>query len=374
MQTRAHLTFLLILAALVCRISVIAAQPAVSPTRDIPETYEVVTGDTLWDITMSFFGDPYQWPDIWKKNLEKIEDPHWIYPGQIINLRELMQVLEEPEPEPEPEPSAPLAEPEPVVAFVAPRLSEPLQAAMTAVDMPEDTRTVIRTLDEPRLIYTDESFMRSGFITRRSELPRTRIVEIESESSTATTYDTVFIDAGEDGNIRQGDRYALITVEDRVKHPDTGEDMGVVARVKGIMTIEDVLEKRSRGRITNSFDPVTEGDLVLPYTQLVSPLFDAWVEPETQLLGTIIAENEPLISIHVEDILYIDLGSDHGVQPGDRFFIYGSDDPDRIVSLGMVQVVGVRSAYSGVVVTRLTGKQLAIGNEVVLVERCRLAR
>ena len=371
MRTRAHLTFLLIFAALVCRVSVLAAQPAASPAGDVPETCEVVKGDTLWDITESFFGDPLQWPDIWKKNLEKIEDPHWIYPGQIITLTEFIQVLEEPVPEPEPEP---LAEPKPVIAYTAPRLSEPLQTSMEVMDVPKDTRTVIRTLTEPRLVFTAESFMRTGFITRRSELPRTRVVEIEGETSTATTYDTVLIGSGEDRNVRIGDRFALLTVEDRVKHPGTGEDWGVVARVKGIMTIENVFEKRARGRITNNFDPVTKGDLVLPYQQLTSPLFDAWVEPETKLLGTIIAENEPLISIHVDDILYIDCGSDNGVLPGDRFLIYDSDDPGRTVPIGIIQAVGVRSSHSGVVVTRLTGKQVAIGDAVVLAERCRQAR
>ncbi len=165
-----------------------------------------------------------------------------------------------------------------------------------------------------------------------------------------------------------------MTIEDRVKHPGTGEDWGVVARVKGIMTIENVLEKSARGRITNNFDPVLEGDLVLPYQQLASPLFDAWVEPDTTLLGTIIAENEPIISIHVDDILYIDRGSDHGVLPGDRFLIYDSDDPGSTAPIGIIQAVGVRSSHSGVVVTRLTGRQVEIGDAVVLAERCRPAR
>ncbi len=172
MRTRAHLTFLLIFAALVCRVSELAAQPTASVARDVPETYEVVKGDTLWDITESFFGDPVQWPDIWKKNLEGIEDPHWIYPGQIIKLSEFIQVLVEPEPEPEPEP---LAEPKPVVAYTAPRLSEPQQTAMEVMDLPKDTRTVIRTLAEPRLVFTAESFMRTGFITRGSAQARTRM-------------------------------------------------------------------------------------------------------------------------------------------------------------------------------------------------------
>lgn len=48
-------------------------------------THLVVSGDTLWDISGRYIGDPFQWPTIWKKN-PQIADPHWIYPGDTIRL------------------------------------------------------------------------------------------------------------------------------------------------------------------------------------------------------------------------------------------------------------------------------------------------
>jgi hypothetical protein len=48
-----------------------------------PDFYVIQQGDTLWDISTRFLGDPYQWPQLWSYN-EYITNPHWIYPGNRI--------------------------------------------------------------------------------------------------------------------------------------------------------------------------------------------------------------------------------------------------------------------------------------------------
>ncbi|WP_299693851.1 LysM peptidoglycan-binding domain-containing protein [uncultured Vibrio sp.] len=50
-----------------------------------PETYVVVKGDTLWDISAMYLDSPWLWPRLWQVNPE-IENPHLIYPGDKLSL------------------------------------------------------------------------------------------------------------------------------------------------------------------------------------------------------------------------------------------------------------------------------------------------
>ncbi|HFG2432190.1 TPA: LysM peptidoglycan-binding domain-containing protein [Vibrio cholerae] len=50
-----------------------------------PTTYNVVKGDTLWDISALYLDSPWLWPRLWQVNPE-IENPHLIYPGDKLTL------------------------------------------------------------------------------------------------------------------------------------------------------------------------------------------------------------------------------------------------------------------------------------------------
>ena len=48
------------------------------------DTYKIVEGDNLWDISVRAYGDGYKWVEL--AEINKIENPNLIYPDNVLNL------------------------------------------------------------------------------------------------------------------------------------------------------------------------------------------------------------------------------------------------------------------------------------------------
>ena len=74
----------IILFAVLLAPALAEGDPELNPQH--PESYVVVTGDTLWDISGKFLRFPWRWMELWRNN-PQIENPNLIYPGDVIAVR-----------------------------------------------------------------------------------------------------------------------------------------------------------------------------------------------------------------------------------------------------------------------------------------------
>lgn len=62
----------------------LAFVPTLLEAQGSGRTHTVRRGDTLWDIAREYLGDPFKWPEIYRRNQDKVQDPNLIYPDQVI--------------------------------------------------------------------------------------------------------------------------------------------------------------------------------------------------------------------------------------------------------------------------------------------------
>lgn len=62
-----------------------SSKPTAPQPPDVEYVHVVKRGDTLWDISKQYLGNPMHYPELAK--LSQISDPDWIYPGDVVRIR-----------------------------------------------------------------------------------------------------------------------------------------------------------------------------------------------------------------------------------------------------------------------------------------------
>jgi len=62
----------------------LALAPLPMLAQGTSQTHTVRKGDTLWDLAQQYLGDPFRWPEIYRRNTATVADPNLIYPDQVL--------------------------------------------------------------------------------------------------------------------------------------------------------------------------------------------------------------------------------------------------------------------------------------------------
>ena len=325
------------------------AEPAEAKSAPSPEaaaSYTIKQGDTLWDISNTFFKDPFLWPFIWKAN-PYITNPDLIYPGNklaIPSLAPIERAMQAPAAAETGEEGIPALQHKGTGA-AREKPSEEEAVTTSKLILPEEAATPI--IDK-------YAMLNAGYVG--DDESKDVIIGGAEPKRNFSYDDIVYVNIRSKEDVNIGDKYIMFNRLNKVKHPVTGREYGRLIKILGILRIT---AKDSPGmytaRITLSFDVSGKGTMLMPY-QEPTPIYDTPQTKTKDIAGYILEVMDGRTINGQHDIVYLDKGSADGVEPGDRFVVYTGPEeanlPRKLV--GETQVILIKEHTSTAVVRKST--------------------
>jgi hypothetical protein len=359
-----------------------------------PATHVVQRGETLWSLAQQFLGDPLLWPEIYRVNTMTIEDPHWIFPGEELQIGAAAQQAAAAAPEKPSEGAAPAA---PGGITVAPSAaeSEPAPAPQGAVVNPATGPTIFATQGRARIgtgtlqlreqrayrAVREGEYYSAGFVLDAGEQMNTgRLlgnVATSSISRLATTtttmlYGTVAVDPPPGDTLKPG---SLLLSYDT---PRTVPNYGSVVRPTGLLkvTTAGAPGERVMAQVMAVYQTIDGGQGVIRATTYRSPrgARAALLPADSGVQGEVIDLLNPHEVVNAQDQLFINRGSADGVHLGDLFQVSRTTSAQSEVGAivqkqAQVLIVNVRSHSATGIVIQMDRPDIRPGSAVRQVRR-----
>ncbi|MCL6414259.1 LysM peptidoglycan-binding domain-containing protein [Aestuariirhabdus sp. Z084] len=276
-------------AALLCLMSWSAIAADGPMKNGHPDTYEVVKGDTLWDISNSFLNSPWLWPEIWHAN-PQIENPHLIYPGDVISL---------------------------VYIDGKPRLTVTSrgEASRTIKLGPKVRSTPIDSVIPAIPLDKINSLLKRSRVVASAEVltGAPYIVTAAQERVVSGVDDTIYARGNFDSN---APAYGIYRQGDIIIDPKTKEALGVMAVDLGAADVKQIRGEIATLLVTRSESEIRAGDRLLESEErrIDSTFYPS--APEAAIDGEIVGVAGGISQIGQFDNVLVNRGDREGLKPG----------------------------------------------------------
>jgi hypothetical protein len=344
---------------------VLAAQ-SLAAQETQPRTHTVVRGDNLWDLSQKYLGNPFLWPEIYRLNRDVVEDPHWIYPGEVLRLpgEGPPQVTQRPESTQVAPPTAPGLGPitplEPSVFGKVQSLGASGATVTNGGIVQMAPPPTVRQGEAIAAPYVDREGGPGGYgrILKSGDIAG---VAQASDRYSFQAYDRIFIAPPVGQVAPEGERYLAYKLGPIL------EDQGQVIIPTGIIEVTRAARSGTAAAalVLKAFTELSATDRLIP---LDTAGFSSTVRPLVVANGpsTVVkwVYGEPVLP-SVQNFVVLAVSSKNGVRMGDEFIIYKKPDkpeegqpadPDILISKAQV----VRSTAYGVTAVIIGQEQPAI--------------
>jgi hypothetical protein len=214
--------------------------------------------------------------------------------------------------------------------------------AQTPVPQPE---VIAPTAKQPTPVAGRTQLYCAGYIRlqRLPQMPEIVGAENEQEQRMFADGNVVYINAGSRQGITEGQSFQIIRPRGDVKgvHREKKGFLGTYIQEVGQLQVFKVGENTSAAQITTSCgDMVMFGDLLTQIPERQSPLqrpetnVERFVDPARKQVGRLMMARNSREMVTRNDVVYIDLGVEDNVKPGDYLTIYrplGTGNITRVV-------------------------------------------
>jgi LysM repeat protein len=368
-----------------------------------PETHTVNKGDTLWDLARQYLGDPLLWPEIYRLNTTVVEDPHWIYPGEVLRLVSggdvsAVPTTDTPPPQVEQQaaPTADLAAAPGDSAEAAPAEAEPGLAEPQVMDLTANSGDDRRdNVDLTPLVGASRrtgnsgpslelqlarkyrpvrrsEFYSSGFLTEGQRLPLGNMlgtvtplqIQAENRGTTAALFAKVAVTPPSGARYQVGDTLMVMRVEREVR------GYGNVIVPTGLIRVSDASRAEIVGEVIAAYGQIHDGQRVIPAEKFDDPGRVRPVPISDGVRGRVLAHRDMQPLTGPQDVLFLDRGRKDGVALGDLFEIRATpkarENAAGVVDdvMATVQVVHLGDHTSTARVIKVTQPDIIAGTEV----------